>query len=177
MHSTEGSTVVYAHIQCCQLRGHIASPCSTLLTSVWYLGTSQTDWSCWGDSEGILLLSWLLECGVAGTARHSSGDSCSHLPSRHSSSSLLRSRSSQSLRPSHDGANASAAADDRLTVLVQMFWISVSLLESDFEYEFLLAVRLLDKVNHSPTHSAVYCRLLDHCECVKFIRLMSNERC
>ena len=27
-----------------------------------------------------------------------------------------------------------------------MFWIAISLLESDFEYEFLLAVRLLDKV-------------------------------
>jgi hypothetical protein len=27
-----------------------------------------------------------------------------------------------------------------------MFWISVSMLGSDYEYEFLLAVRLLDKV-------------------------------
>ena len=31
-----------------------------------------------------------------------------------------------------------------------MFWISVSLLESDFEYEFLLAVHLLDKVRYQP---------------------------
>ena len=77
---------------------------------------------------------------VVGGTRHPSGD---HIP-RHSSSSMLRSRSSQSLRPSHDVSGP--AADDRLTVLVQMFWISVSLLESDFEYEFLLAVRLLDKV-------------------------------
>ena len=90
------------------------------------------------------------ESGAAGTSRHPSGGE-TNLPSRHSSSSLLRSRSSQSLRLSHDGAAASAA-DDRLTVLVQMFWISVSLLESDFEYEFLLAVRLLDKVSYSVSH-------------------------
>lgn len=31
-------------------------------------------------------------------------------------------------------------------VLAQLFWISVSVLESDYEYEFLLAMRLLDKV-------------------------------
>ena len=92
--------------------------------------------------------------------RHPSGGdpASNNLPSRHSSSSLLsaslmsRSRSSQSLRgPSHDVATTAGATDDdaRLTVLVQMFWISVSLLESDFEYEFLLAVRLLDKVSHA----------------------------
>jgi len=81
------------------------------------------------------------EC-VGANTRHPSGE---NVP-RQSSSSLLRSRSSQSLRPSHDHVTAGPAADDRLTVLVQMFWISVSLLESDFEYEFLLAVQLLDKV-------------------------------
>jgi len=63
----------------------------------------------------------------------------------------MRSRSSQSLRgqTSHsDNMTGGLSSDDeRLTVLVQMFWISVSLLESDFEYEFLLAVRLLDKVS------------------------------
>jgi len=58
---------------------------------------------------------------------------------------MLRSRSSQSLRQTHD--ITSLPNDERLTVLVQMFWISVSLLESDFEYEFLLAVHLLDKVS------------------------------
>ena len=88
--------------------------------------------------------------GRGASTRHTSGDS--NLPQCHSSSSLLRSRSSQSLRPSHDGvgvtAMAAASDEDRLTVMVQMFWISVSLLESDFEYEFLLAVRLLDKVTH-----------------------------
>lgn len=31
-------------------------------------------------------------------------------------------------------------------MLSQLFWIAVSLLESDYDYEFLLATRLLDKV-------------------------------
>lgn len=31
-------------------------------------------------------------------------------------------------------------------VLAQLFWIAVSVLESDYEYEFILAMRLLDKV-------------------------------
>jgi len=47
----------------------------------------------------------------------------------------------------------SLPSDERLTVLVQMFWISVSLLESDFEYEFLLAVHLLDKVTSLLTNN------------------------
>jgi len=92
------------------------------------------------------------EC-VGANTRHPSGE---NVP-RQSSSSLLRSRSSQSLRPSHDHVTAGPAADDRLTVLVQMFWISVSLLESDFEYEFLLAVRLLDKVAHWTSISLSVC--------------------
>ena len=36
--------------------------------------------------------------------------------------------------------------DDKLTILSQMFWIAVSLLESDFDHEFAMAVRLLEKV-------------------------------
>lgn len=31
-------------------------------------------------------------------------------------------------------------------MLAQLFWIAVSVLESDYEYEFILAMRLLDKV-------------------------------
>ena len=74
------------------------------------------------------------------------------------SPNLLRSRSSQSLRQTADVT--SLPNDDRLTVLVQMFFISVSLLESDFEYEFLLAVRLLDKVRHlhRPLHQRLAAR-------------------
>ena len=83
--------------------------------------------------------------------RHPSGDTPTRLSN---SSNLLRSRSSQSLRQTHD--MTSLPNDERLTVLVQMFWISVSLLESDFEYEFLLAVRLLDKVRSLPD-SCLFC--------------------
>ena len=60
----------------------------------------------------------------------------------HRSTTLMRSRSAQSLKQLQD----SPTQDDKLTILAQMFWIAVSLLESDYEYEFLLAVRLLDKV-------------------------------
>ena len=45
--------------------------------------------------------------------------------------------------------------EDKLSLLSQLFWMSVSLMESDFEYEFLLAVKLLDKVlvpfHHRPS--------------------------
>lgn len=35
-----------------------------------------------------------------------------------------------------------------MTILAQLFWLSVSLLESDYEHEFLLALRLLTRVLH-----------------------------
>ena len=58
------------------------------------------------------------------------------------SSNLPRSHSAQSLKQLQDPAGH----DDKLTLLTQLFWIAVSLLESDYEHEFLLAVNLLDKV-------------------------------
>ncbi|XP_042872601.1 protein furry-like isoform X6 [Penaeus japonicus] len=58
------------------------------------------------------------------------------------SSNLSRSRSAQSLKQLAD----QSSADDKMTVLAQLFWIAVSMLESDYEYEFILAMRLLDKV-------------------------------
>ena len=33
-----------------------------------------------------------------------------------------------------------------MNILVQLFWICLAVLESDYEYEFLLGLRLLDKV-------------------------------
>ena len=36
--------------------------------------------------------------------------------------------------------------DDKTSILAQFFWIAVTLLETDFEHEFALALRLLDKV-------------------------------
>lgn len=59
-------------------------------------------------------------------------------------SNLSRSRSAQSLKLLGD----SASQDDKLTILAQLFWLSVSLLESDYEHEFLLALRLLARVLH-----------------------------
>lgn len=59
-------------------------------------------------------------------------------------SNLSRSRSAQSLKLLGD----SASQDDKLTILAQLFWLSVSLLESDYEHEFLLALRLLASVLH-----------------------------
>ncbi|XP_044014462.1 protein furry isoform X2 [Aphidius gifuensis] len=57
---------------------------------------------------------------------------------------LSRSRSAQSLKLLGD----SATQDDKMTILAQLFWLSVSLLESDYEHEFLLALRLLGRVLH-----------------------------
>lgn len=59
-------------------------------------------------------------------------------------SNLSRSRSAQSLKLLGD----SATQDDKMTILAQLFWLSVSLLESDYEHEFLLALRLLARVLH-----------------------------
>ena len=60
---------------------------------------------------------------------------------------LSRSRSAQSLKVVAD----SASRDDKMSVLAQLFWIATFVLESDYEYEFLLALRLLNKVlSHLP---------------------------
>ena len=56
---------------------------------------------------------------------------------------MPRSRSEKTLK------NAEQGVEDKLTIMTQMFWIAVSLLESDYEYEFLLATKLLDKVSTS----------------------------
>ena len=61
-----------------------------------------------------------------------------------SGSSLSRSRSAQSLKALESGI----VQDDKLSILAQLFWIAVCLLESDYEYEFLLALRLLERVLH-----------------------------
>ena len=53
---------------------------------------------------------------------------------------LRRSASSLSLK--YDAS----AQEDKVTILTRMFWIAVAMLQSDFEYEFLLAVKLLSKV-------------------------------
>lgn len=60
------------------------------------------------------------------------------------STNLSRSRSAQSLKLLGD----TATQDDKMTILAQLFWLAVSLLESDYEHEFLLALRLLSRVMH-----------------------------
>lgn len=58
-------------------------------------------------------------------------------------SSLSRSRSAQSLKLV---STDSVTQDDKMMILAQLFWLAVSLLESDYEHEFLLALRLLTRV-------------------------------
>ena len=53
--------------------------------------------------------------------------------------SLSRSRSAQSLKILDN-------QDDKMTILVQLFWICLAVLESDYEHEFLLGLRLLEKI-------------------------------
>ncbi|XP_049885792.1 protein furry isoform X3 [Pectinophora gossypiella] len=59
-------------------------------------------------------------------------------------SNLCRSRSAQSLKLLGD--TATQVTDDKLTILATLFWVGASLLESDYEHEFLLGVRLLARV-------------------------------
>ena len=51
-------------------------------------------------------------------------------------------------------------ASDKLSIVTQMFWIAVSMFESDYEYEFYLAIRLLDKVSRIFIHFWYYFFLL-----------------
>ena len=55
--------------------------------------------------------------------------------------SLGRSRSAQSLK-----LQDQASQDDKMNILVQLFWICLAVLESDYEHEFLLGLRLLENI-------------------------------
>lgn len=57
-----------------------------------------------------------------------------------SATNLPRSKSAHALKTVGEGQ------DEHMTALSQLLWIAVSLLESDYEHEFLLALRLLEKV-------------------------------
>ena len=83
--------------------------------------------------------------------RHLSGD----MDAKKRDTNLKRSSSAHSLKHLQDPSGH----DDKLTILSQMFWIAVSLLETDYEYEFLLAVRLLDKVSN-----------MGHCSSAEMLR-------
>ncbi|RVE51056.1 hypothetical protein evm_004347 [Chilo suppressalis] len=72
---------------------------------------------------------------------HERGRGCGEA-GRGACSNLCRSRSAQSLKQLGD----TATQDDKLTILATLFWVGASLLESDYEHEFLLGVRLLARV-------------------------------
>lgn len=56
---------------------------------------------------------------------------------------LTRSRSVQSLQGNLD--TSGSVMDDRNCLLAKFFWIAIAMLETDYEHEFLLAVRLLEQ--------------------------------
>nr|XP_020846008.1 protein furry homolog-like isoform X6 [Phascolarctos cinereus] len=58
--------------------------------------------------------------------------------------SLARTRSLSSLR--EGGINDVQSTTDPTNLMATIFWIAASLLESDYEYEYLLALRLLNKL-------------------------------
>ncbi|KAL1131070.1 hypothetical protein AAG570_012307, partial [Ranatra chinensis] len=79
----------------------------------------------------------------AGDTRRMLDTTESRCPTKYTTN-LCRSRSAQSLKLLGD----SASQDDKMTILAQLFWLSLSLLQSDYEHEFLLAIRLLDRLLH-----------------------------
>ncbi|XP_033015534.1 protein furry homolog-like isoform X9 [Lacerta agilis] len=60
------------------------------------------------------------------------------------SNSLARTRSLSSLR--EGGMHDVQPTTDPMNLMATIFWIAASLLESDYEYEYLLALRLLNKL-------------------------------
>ncbi|ESO93945.1 hypothetical protein LOTGIDRAFT_105090, partial [Lottia gigantea] len=90
---------------------------------------------CRSTSYSVTVVTQRAKAGILDLRNRSSTDSDTRR------SNLARSRSAQSLKNLDQ-----AGTEDKVTLLTQMFWICVSLLESDYEYEFLLAVRLLDKI-------------------------------
>ena len=61
----------------------------------------------------------------------------------------------QCLKTPSEALNPQSQAD----MVTRVFWIAVSLLESDYEHEFLMAIHLLNKVGlRKITKSATDCR-------------------
>ncbi|GAB1608168.1 protein furry-like isoform X4, partial [Argonauta hians] len=85
-------------------------------------------------SYTVSVLSRLTACVAAGMPRVRS-------PSDVHRSCLAKSHSAQSLKNFDE-----ASTEDKLTIVTQMFWMAVSMLESDYDYEFHLAIKLLDKI-------------------------------
>ncbi|XP_078684764.1 protein furry homolog-like isoform X1 [Branchiostoma floridae x Branchiostoma belcheri] len=74
---------------------------------------------------------------------------------------LPRSRSTQSMK------SAAEKFDTRHNLLSQLFWVCVSLLESDYDHEFLLALKLMDRLlSELP---------LDRSDCVDEVNRVRNK--
>jgi len=73
---------------------------------------------------------------------------------------LMRSRSAQSLSgpQTEEGAGDGLLLGSGMEVIPQVFWLGVSLLESDYEHEYLLALGLLEKVMERLPLDRLYCR-------------------
>ncbi|XP_014285726.3 protein furry isoform X3 [Halyomorpha halys] len=93
------------------------------------------------DLRCLTVLSEVDSGGGSGVCSAMGGGRCSP----RYNTNLTRSRSAQSLRLLGDSA---ATQEDKMTLLSQLFWLSLSLLQSDYEHEFLLALRLLDRLLH-----------------------------
>lgn len=55
-------------------------------------------------------------------------------------SNIPRSKSAHALKSAFEGQ------DEHVVALSHLLWIAVSMLESDYEHEYLLALRVLEKV-------------------------------
>jgi len=97
-------------------------------------------------SKSTLSLDRSLSCDRVGSRKRvrSHTDSDVKINNRRSvSSSVSHSKSNQSLKMLNDTLTS---PEDRTTLLAQFFWISIAMLETDYEHEFLLTLRLLDKI-------------------------------
>lgn len=83
-----------------------------------------------------------LQWSKGGQEKKKSNRNSQHEPeAKQNEQNIQRCKSAQALQTLQD-----AASEDKLTIVVQIFWIAVSMLESDLEHEFLLAAQLLDEV-------------------------------
>jgi hypothetical protein len=75
------------------------------------------------------------------SSTESEGGKHQNMSTSTTNNSLSRSRSAQSLK-----LQDLTTQDDKMNILAQLFWICLAVLESDYEHEFLLGLRLLEKI-------------------------------
>lgn len=80
----------------------------------------------------------------------------------------------QCLKTPSEALNPQSQAD----MVTRVFWIAVSLLESDYEHEFLMAIHLLNKVGlRKITKSATDCRTSVSPGVENRLRFKNNKGC